>query len=97
VDHYGFSGQQAETQVCEFEKDVRWPGAVKWPAMPRTIRFSGNNQTLGRFAVNSYSCQLAAQKLLQLTQPCDLSRTLFGDRWKKILFGNPFLRRGVRV
>jgi hypothetical protein len=29
VDHYGFSGQQAETQVCEFEKDVRWPGAVK--------------------------------------------------------------------
>jgi hypothetical protein len=29
VHHYGFSGQEAETEVCEFEKDVRWPGAVK--------------------------------------------------------------------
>jgi hypothetical protein len=26
---YGFSGQHAETEICEFEKDVRWPGAVK--------------------------------------------------------------------
>ena len=26
---YGLSGQQAETEICEFEKDVRWPGAVK--------------------------------------------------------------------
>jgi len=29
VRRYGFSGQQAETEICEFEKDVRWPGAVK--------------------------------------------------------------------
>jgi uncharacterized protein YjbJ (UPF0337 family) len=29
VRHYGFRAQQAETEVCEFEKDVRWPGAVK--------------------------------------------------------------------
>ncbi len=29
VRHYGFSGQRAETEICEFEKDVRWPGAVK--------------------------------------------------------------------
>jgi uncharacterized protein YjbJ (UPF0337 family) len=26
---YGLSSQQAETEICEFEKDVRWPGAVK--------------------------------------------------------------------
>jgi uncharacterized protein YjbJ (UPF0337 family) len=26
---YGLSRQQAETEICEFEKDVRWPGAVK--------------------------------------------------------------------
>ena len=29
VRRYGFSRQQAETEICEFEKDVRWPGAVK--------------------------------------------------------------------
>jgi hypothetical protein len=29
VCRYGFSGQKAETEICEFEKDVRWPGAVK--------------------------------------------------------------------
>lgn len=27
--HYGFSAADAEIAVCEFEKDVRWPGAVK--------------------------------------------------------------------
>ena len=26
---YGLSSQQAQTQICEFEKDVRWPGAAK--------------------------------------------------------------------
>jgi hypothetical protein len=26
---YGLSSQRAETEICEFEKDVRWPGAVK--------------------------------------------------------------------
>jgi uncharacterized protein YjbJ (UPF0337 family) len=26
---YGFSDQLAEMEICEFEKDVRWPGAVK--------------------------------------------------------------------
>lgn len=27
--HYGLSAGDAETAICEFEKDVRWPGAVK--------------------------------------------------------------------
>jgi hypothetical protein len=27
--HYGFSAPDAETAICEFEKDVRRPGAVK--------------------------------------------------------------------
>ena len=27
--HCGFSAIDAEIAVCEFEKDVRWPGAVK--------------------------------------------------------------------
>jgi hypothetical protein len=27
--HYGFSPADAETAICEFEKDVRRPGAVK--------------------------------------------------------------------
>jgi hypothetical protein len=27
--HYGLSAVEAETAICEFEKDVRWPGAVK--------------------------------------------------------------------
>ena len=27
--HYGFSAGDAETAICEFEKDVRRPGAVK--------------------------------------------------------------------
>jgi hypothetical protein len=27
--HYGFSTADAETAICEFEKDVRRPGAVK--------------------------------------------------------------------
>jgi hypothetical protein len=27
--HYGFSAADAEIAVCEFEKDVRRPGAVK--------------------------------------------------------------------
>jgi len=27
--HYGLSPGDAETAICEFEKDVRWPGAVK--------------------------------------------------------------------
>ena len=27
--HYGFSAADAETAICEFEKDVRRPGAVK--------------------------------------------------------------------
>ena len=27
--HYEFSAGNAETAICEFEKDVRWPGAVK--------------------------------------------------------------------
>lgn len=27
--HYGFTAGEAETAICEFEKDVRWPGAVK--------------------------------------------------------------------
>jgi hypothetical protein len=26
---YGLSPGDAETAMCEFEKDVRWPGAVK--------------------------------------------------------------------
>jgi hypothetical protein len=26
---YGFSAADAEIAICEFEKDVRWPGAVK--------------------------------------------------------------------
>jgi uncharacterized protein YjbJ (UPF0337 family) len=26
---FGLSEQQAEKEICEFEKDVRWPGAVK--------------------------------------------------------------------
>jgi hypothetical protein len=26
---YGFSAPDAEIAICEFEKDVRWPGAVK--------------------------------------------------------------------
>ena len=26
---YGLSAGDAETAICEFEKDVRWPGAVK--------------------------------------------------------------------
>jgi hypothetical protein len=26
---YGFSAPDAETAICEFEKDVRWPGTVK--------------------------------------------------------------------
>jgi hypothetical protein len=26
---YGFSEQQSETAICDFEKDVRRPGAVK--------------------------------------------------------------------
>jgi hypothetical protein len=29
VRRYGFSDQQAETSICEFEKDARRPGAVK--------------------------------------------------------------------
>ena len=29
VRRYGLSGEQAEMEICEFEKDVRWPGAVK--------------------------------------------------------------------
>jgi hypothetical protein len=27
--HYLLSAGEAETAICEFEKDVRWPGAVK--------------------------------------------------------------------
>jgi hypothetical protein len=27
--HYGLSAEDAETAICEFEKDVRRPGAVK--------------------------------------------------------------------
>ena len=27
--HYELSPGDAETEICEFEKDVRWPGAVK--------------------------------------------------------------------
>jgi len=27
--HYGFSAADAELAICEFEADVRWPGAVK--------------------------------------------------------------------
>jgi hypothetical protein len=27
--HYSFSAADAETAICEFEKDVRRPGAVK--------------------------------------------------------------------
>ena len=27
--HYGFSAADAEIAICEFEKDVRRPGAVK--------------------------------------------------------------------
>jgi hypothetical protein len=27
--HYELSAGDAETEICEFEKDVRWPGAVK--------------------------------------------------------------------
>lgn len=27
--HYGFPSGIAEQQICEFEKDVRFPGAVK--------------------------------------------------------------------
>jgi len=27
--HYGFSAADAELAICEFEEDVRWPGAVK--------------------------------------------------------------------
>ena len=26
---YGFSAADAELAICEFEEDVRWPGAVK--------------------------------------------------------------------
>jgi hypothetical protein len=26
--HYGLSAGDAETAICEFENDVRWPGAV---------------------------------------------------------------------
>jgi hypothetical protein len=26
---YGFSATDAEIAICEFEEDVRWPGAVK--------------------------------------------------------------------
>jgi hypothetical protein len=26
---YGFSSADAELAICDFEKDVRWPGAVK--------------------------------------------------------------------
>ena len=26
---YGFSAADAELSICEFEEDVRWPGAVK--------------------------------------------------------------------
>jgi hypothetical protein len=26
---YGFSAADSELAICEFEKDVRWPGAVK--------------------------------------------------------------------
>ena len=26
---YGFSAPDAETAICKFEEDVRWPGAVQ--------------------------------------------------------------------
>ena len=26
---YGFSASDAELAICEFEEDVRWPGALK--------------------------------------------------------------------
>jgi hypothetical protein len=28
-DRYGWDAQKAEAEICAFEKDVRWPGAVK--------------------------------------------------------------------
>jgi hypothetical protein len=28
-EHYGFSADEAENQICAFEKEVRRPGAVK--------------------------------------------------------------------
>ena len=27
--HYGSNAADAELAICKFEKDVRWPGAVK--------------------------------------------------------------------
>jgi hypothetical protein len=26
---YGWDAERAEAEICNFEKDVRWPGAVK--------------------------------------------------------------------
>jgi hypothetical protein len=28
-DRYGWDARKAEAEICTFEKDVRWPGAVK--------------------------------------------------------------------
>jgi len=28
-DRYGWDAERAEAEVCAFEKDLRWPGAVK--------------------------------------------------------------------
>jgi hypothetical protein len=28
-DRYGWDARRAEVEICAFEKDVRWPGAVK--------------------------------------------------------------------
>ena len=28
-DCYGWDAQRTEVEICAFEKDVRWPGAVK--------------------------------------------------------------------
>ena len=28
-DRYGWDAQRTEVEICAFEKDVRWPGAVK--------------------------------------------------------------------
>jgi hypothetical protein len=27
--HYGFDREEAEQAICQFEKDVRYPGAIK--------------------------------------------------------------------